>query len=62
MTTKQIKTEIQQVLNDVPESILEEVLNYLKSLKGKSMESVSKSKNVKRILKEDSELLRKLAE
>lgn len=62
MTTKEIKNEIQEALNNVPEAILKEVLDYLKSFKGKSNEDIQRTRNLSQILKEDSNLLRRLAE
>ena len=62
MTTKQLKTEIQRVLDEVPESVLEEVLKYLKDLRGKSTEKIQTSNNLRKIISEDRELLNRLAE
>jgi hypothetical protein len=61
MTTKQIKTEIQKVLDTVPEPVLEDILKYLKSLQGKPGDIINLSNNLKKVLEEDRELLEKLA-
>ena len=61
MTTKQIKTEIQKVLDEIPEAVLEDILNYLISIQSKSSDVVSLSRNMSKILSEDRELLEKLA-
>ncbi|MBI1306663.1 MAG: hypothetical protein GC181_08625 [Bacteroidetes bacterium] len=62
MTTKEIKTEIQQALNNIPDSVLQDVLDYLNSLKGKSTVEIKRAQNLRQILQEDKDLLRKLAE
>jgi len=61
MTTKQLISEINKVLDQVPESALTNVLNYLNSLKGKSEEEAKRSSHLRRILEEDKELLERLA-
>ncbi|MCX6292548.1 MAG: hypothetical protein NT126_12400 [Bacteroidetes bacterium] len=62
MTTKQIKTEIQKVLDSIPDVVLEDILNYLKNIQGKSPDAISLSQNLRKILAEDSELLERLAQ
>ena len=62
MTTKQIKSEIQKVLDAIPDTVLEDILEYLKSLQSKSSDSITLSHNMRKILSEDKELLEKLAQ
>ncbi|MBK8587495.1 MAG: hypothetical protein IPN88_19690 [Bacteroidetes bacterium] len=62
MTTNQIKTEIQKVLDTMPEVVLEDILEYLKTVQSKSVDSVKLSQNMRKILIEDRELLKKLAQ
>ncbi len=62
MTAKQIKSEIQKVLDSVPEVILEDILKYLQSIQNKSTDSISLSQNIRKILEEDRELLERLAQ
>jgi hypothetical protein len=62
MTTIQLKTEIQKVLDQVPENVLPEILNYLKQIQHQSPDQVKLSNNLKKILSEDKELLEKLAQ
>ena len=62
MTAKQIKTEIQKVLDSVPEVILEDILKYLKTIQGKPSDTISLSQNIRKILNEDRELLERLAQ
>lgn len=61
MTAKEIKSEIQKTLDNVPQDILQDILNYLKSIQGKSPDKIKLSKNLRDILAEDKELLDRLA-
>lgn len=61
MTTKQIKVKITQVLDEVPESALTEVWNYLNIARGKSDEEIRRAQSLSRVLEEDRALLEKLA-
>jgi hypothetical protein len=61
MTTKEIKSEIQKTLNNIPENVLQHILNYLKEIQSNSSEQVKLGKNLSHILKEDKELLERLA-
>ncbi len=62
MTKTQIQTEIQKVLDGVPESILQDVLDFLKALQDQPAEKVRLTNNLRQILSEDKELLEKLAQ
>jgi len=62
MTTQQYKTEIQKAIDSLPESTLQQVLEYLNSLKGIASEDHATAKNLSKILQEDKELLTKLAQ
>ncbi len=62
MTATEIKTEIQKVLNNVPESTLHNVLNYVKRLQVQFEDDIRSDKNIQKILREDSELLKRLAQ
>ena len=62
MTHSELKYEIQQVIDNVPDSVLQEVLNYLKVVQANPVDKIMLSKNMKRILSEDKELLEKLAQ
>lgn len=61
MTTTQIKTEIQKVLDNVPESALQDVLDFLKELQPSSVGQIKLTNDLRQILAEDKELLEKLA-
>lgn len=62
MTTQQLKSEIQKTLDRIPEGVLQEILDYLKSLQSKSKDEVQLSRHLRQILAEDKELLEKLAQ
>lgn len=62
MTTKEVKTEIQKVLDRVPDNLLQDILDYLKAIQSKSPDTVKLSKNLKKIISEDKALLERLAQ
>ena len=61
MSREEVKTAIQELLDNSSEQVLNEVFEYLKSTKGKSPEAVSLSSHLRTILTEDKELLERLA-
>jgi hypothetical protein len=61
MTTKEIRKEINRVIQEVPENFLEDILSYLKQIEKKSRNDIETLSDLKRIFKEDQELLDKLA-
>ncbi|MBN8568574.1 MAG: hypothetical protein J0M18_02995 [Ignavibacteria bacterium] len=61
MSGQELKSEIQHVLDEMPEEILEDVLQYMKSIRNISHQKLQMSSNLKKILQEDKELLQKLA-
>lgn len=61
MTTKQLISEINKVLDQVPDSALTNILSYLHSLKGKTEEEVTRASYLRKILEEDKRLLERLA-
>lgn len=61
MTTTDLKVEIQKAIDSVPESVLVEILEYLKQIQSTPREKVILSKNLSEILREDKELLQRLA-
>lgn len=62
MSTKEVKEEIQKILDTVPEEVLYELLDFLKTAQNQSHDQVSLSINLKKILSEDKELLERLAQ
>ena len=62
MTKTQLQTEIQKVLDSVPETILQDVLDFLKALQDQPEYKVRMANNLRQILSEDKELLEKLAQ
>ena len=61
MTTKDLRKEINRVIQEVPENFLEDILSYLRSIEKKSKKDIEALSDLKRIIKEDQELLEKLA-
>ena len=61
MTTKDLRKEIDRVIQEVPENFLEDILSYLRNIEKKSKQDIEALSNLKRIFKEDQELLEKLA-
>lgn len=61
MTTTEIKEELHRVVDQVPDTSLNEALAFLKALQSNSPERLKRAENFKKILKEDKELLQRLA-
>lgn len=62
MTAQDLKIEIQKVLDQVPENLLEDVLSYVQEVRKRGTSEVSNSQHLQKILTEDRELLKKLAQ
>lgn len=62
MTKLQIQSEIKKVLDNVPESVLQDILDFLKELQDQPADKVKLTNNLRQILSEDKELLEKLAQ
>ncbi len=62
MTKTQIQSEIQKVLDSVPENVLQDVLDFLKELQDQPADKVRLTNNLRQILAEDKDLLEKLAQ
>ena len=62
MTHTELKDEIQKVIDHVPDNVLADVLDYLKKLQNTTPDKIDLSRNLKKILSEDKELLEKLAQ
>ena len=61
MTTKDLRKEINRVIQEVPENFLEDILFYLLQIEKKPQKDIEALTDLKRIFKEDQELLEKLA-
>ncbi len=61
MTTKEIKSEIQKLLDTVPDVVLHDLLAYLKAAQNQTSEQAELASHLKKIILEDRELLEKLA-
>jgi hypothetical protein len=61
MAPQDIKAEIHKLLDTIPENTLKDLLNYLKEAEKQSVKTNGLSQHLSKILREDEELLRKLA-
>lgn len=61
MNTEQIKSEIRKSIEDLPEGVLLELLEYLRQLNSAKSDEIELSRHLSRILKEDRNLIRRLA-
>jgi len=61
MTKSELKVKINQAIEEIPESVLEEILDYINKVKGISPDKINLSKHLGLILREDKELLYRLA-
>jgi hypothetical protein len=61
MSRDELKEEISKVLADVPEDMLEDILDYLKLLVSNPKEKLSMTAKLRQIISEDEELLQKLS-
>lgn len=62
MTRKEINSEIQKILSQLPDESLQVVLSYLKNVPNTDLSELTLSQNLEKILKEDSNLLKRLAQ
>lgn len=61
MATEELRKEITEAIDNIPNNVLVDVLKYIKPLENKSKDKVQLSQNLSDILKEDRNLLEKLA-
>jgi hypothetical protein len=62
MSIEKVKDEINRVLYHLPDQTLQDILSLLKTFESKQTLSIVDSAVLNRILSEDKDLLRKLAE
>lgn len=62
MTTKQLKQEVVKALDHMPDEVLADLLQYLQSLQGKDEVTIQRARQLRKILAEDSALLKALAQ
>ena len=61
MTTQDLKYEIQKAIDNLPDSVLVDILDYLKQIQVSPSDKIDLSKHLGLILREDKDLLQKLA-
>ncbi|MCF8229843.1 MAG: hypothetical protein K9G47_11975 [Bacteroidales bacterium] len=62
MTKSDLKLRITKAIDNAPESVLLEVLEYLNKANETTLEKIQLTKRLGKILREDRELLQKLAQ
>ncbi|MBK6265069.1 hypothetical protein JKA74_08465 [Marivirga sp. S37H4] len=62
MAPKDIKSEIHKLLDNIPENALQDLYNYLKEAEKQSSKTNELNQNLSKILREDKDLLKKLAQ
>ncbi len=62
MATKEIKDKFNDAIDNIPDDVLLDVLEYLKSLTNTSKDKIHLSQNLKKIIDEDRNLLERLAQ
>lgn len=62
MTRIELKNEIQKVLENVPENILQDILDLLKVIQNQPNDKLEITHSLRQILDEDKELLENLAQ
>jgi hypothetical protein len=61
MTTQDLKYEIQKAIDNLPDSVLVDILDYLKQIQVTPSDKIDLSRHLGLILREDKDLLHKLA-
>ena len=61
MRRNHIKTEIQKIIDKVPDDVLEDIFKILKDFADKNPDSIKLSRDLNKILTEDRGLLERLA-
>ena len=61
MSSKEIKTEIQKSPDNEPDSVLQDILDFLRQAEKQPADRLTLTKNLRNILTEDKELLERLA-
>jgi hypothetical protein len=59
---EELKTEIQKLLEDVPENVLQDILKLLQQIHNNPSDKVLLSHRLRQVLSEDEELLHRLAQ
>lgn len=62
MTALELRTEIHKVIDNVPETLLPEILQHINAMQQSSSENDDLTKFIDKVFKEDDGLLRRLAQ
>jgi uncharacterized tellurite resistance protein B-like protein len=61
MTTKELKSEIHKTLDKVPETVLQDILKYLKQFEDAPIDKIQLANRLRDILTQDNRLLERLS-
>ena len=61
MTTVELKQEIHKAIDTVPDTVLVDIYEYLKQIQVSTSDKINLSRHLGQILREDNELLQRLA-
>ena len=61
MTAKDLKYEIKKVIDEAPDYLLVDILEYLRQIQVTPSDKISLSRHLSRILQEDKDVLQRLA-
>lgn len=61
MSSQELKDEIWKAIDSAPDSVLNEILNYIQQINNTDSEKLKLSQNLNMALKEDKELLKRLS-
>ncbi len=61
MENDELKEELKILLDSIPEEVLKEILVYIKDVKKRSVSNVKLTHKMIQIIREDRELMKKLA-
>lgn len=61
MPTKQIKSDIQKLLNTIPENVLQDLLDFLREAQKQTKDNSELTSHLRKIIHLDKELLEKFA-
>ena len=62
MSNQELRLEIQKIIESIPDGSLKPLYDYLKEIESLKPEAIRNAGNIRKILKEDKNLLKRLAE
>jgi len=62
MSSQELRLEIKKIIESIPDNSLKPLLDYLKKIESLKPEALRDAGNIRKILEEDKNLLKRLAE